>query len=1000
MQGASQWVEPVRRDLELSSRLYGRSRETHALMTAFRRAAGGATEVVLLAGPAGIGKTSLARQLCLPVSQLKGRFIAGKFDQFQRDVPFTAIALSLQDLCEQLLADEATLPKWRANIQAALGASGRVITDLVPSLERIIGPQPTLAALDPAESQNRFHLVFQNFVQVFCRREHPLVLFLDDMQWADPASLHLVSLVLSAPATEALLLIGSYRDNEVTPTHPFMQAVQELRLRSVPIESIELGALGWADIAQLLEDSLHVNTDTATPLAAAIREKTGGNPFFARQFLQQLHSSHLLEVDPEASGCRFDLTAIRAADITENVADFIAQRLRLLEPETQRVVQLAAAVGNRFDVELLARVDGKSVADTLRHLAPALRERLVVPQSGPDAALAARYEFQHDRVQQAAYALIAPPDLPALHLAIGRTMLGAANSPDKHALLFDIVNHMNQGIALIDRRAERVRVAELNHVAAARARDSTAYEVATRCCGSALELLGWDAWEEHYALTLKLHFQLAECHTLTANFDAAFRAIDDALQHARTATDRGRVQTLRTHAYLSQGDMAGAVACGLQAAQLFGLDLPDDPAEIRSQLQKEIGSIVERSSAKGIESLLELPLMPEGDRTALMSLLMHCIPPAYQVNPELFALICCKMVSLSIEHGNCTVSSKGYGSFAVLLSGVLGNFRDGDRFGKLGVELCEKLDDITVRSACYFTWAAFASHWMRPIDESIEQYAQGVKFGLQGGDHMHAAYCAARQITHLMFRGSPLPALREHAAENLELLHRLADATNPSLLRARLRLIDLLTREGMKPSLDGESFDEHAVLTALQAPAASKSLLSHLQTLRLMHRYLARDYSAAYDISQMSAALLPYSVGMITVAEHNFYQSLAIAGMYAAAPPVRREELAAKLAANQKQLRIWADSCPQNFESSWLLVEAERARLEGREADALELYDRAAASAAEQRFVHIEALAHELAMQVPWIIADATRLAGRRTAAQRAWEAWGAHARARLIDAR
>jgi predicted ATPase len=975
---------------DLAPHLYGRSRESHALSMAFRRASAGGAELVVLSGPAGIGKTSLVQQMRAPAIRQRGYFIAGKFDQLQRDVPFSAVVAAMQDLVRQLLAESKPQTRaWRDAILAAVGRNGRVITEVVPALERIIGPQPPLPALEPAESQHRFNLVFQNFLRVFCGENRPLVVFLDDLQWADAASLRLITLLLSAPGTESLLVIVSCRDNEITATHPFMLAIKELERRAVPVDTMPLTPLGWSDILQLVGDLLHIDPQIVAPLAQTIREKTGGNPFFIRQFLQKLHTDGLLTFDVATQTYCYDLAAIRAAAITEDIADLIAQKISRLDAETRRIVSSGAAIGNRFELQTLASVCACTPERATELLSAAVRENLLVNAHTP-----ALYAFQHDRIQHAAYALIPVSARPALNLAIGRTLLAAAGE-DVSGVLFEIVNHMNQGIALIDNRGERLRLARLNLLAATRARNSTAYDLATRACTSAIELLGWDAWSENYALAFEAHLRLAESQALMADFEGAFRSLDAALPHVHAPADRGRLQTARTHTFLSMGDMTGAVECGREAARLFGLDLPERPEMVRDQLQKEIASIIAWSNEHSIESLLELAPMKDPDRVALMSLLMHCIPPAYQVNPELFALICCKMVSLSIEHGNCPMSAKGYGSFAVILSGIVGNLRDGDRFGKLGVDLCVRLHDETVRSACHFTWAAFASAWVRPIDESIEQFREGVRWGLQSGDHPHAAYCAARAVTHMMFRGTRLAAAEDATNEALQLLNRLGDVANVSLLRPRQRFIEWLRSEAPAPTLDSTTFDESALLKDMQAANASKSMLSHFHALRIMQRYMAGDYADALRISRQSADLLVYSTGMLTIAEHVFYQSLTITALCREAP-ARREELVTQLDANVRQLKVWADSCPHTFESLYFVVCAERARITGDAAQASELFDRAIARAHESRFVHIEALANELALQ-SCDPADARRATALRMAAVTAYEAWGATHKARAL---
>ena len=968
--------------------LYGRSRETHALSMAFRRAAAGSAELVVLSGPAGIGKTTLVQQMRAPAVQ-RGYLITGKFDQLQRDVPFSAIVAALQDLARQVLTEpQAQTRAWRDAIVGAVGSSGRVITDVVPALERIIGPQPPLAPLEPAESQNRFNHAFQGFLQVFCRENRPLVVFLDDMQWADPASLRLLISLLSAAGTHSLLIVASCRDNEVGATHPFALAIKELERRAVPVHTIPLMPLGWADIAQFISDSFRVDGDAAGPLAETLREKTGGNPFFLRQFLQKLQAEGLLTFDAGRGTCHYDLARIRALAITENVADLIAQKLGRLEQATQRVVAFGAAIGNQFGLDVLASVAECTPARARQLLGAAVRDNLLVaPESADDSAASGRYTFQHDRVQQAAYALVPAAARPALNLKIGRTLLTSAGE-DTSALQFEIVNHMNQGIALIESRAERLRLAKLNLSAATRARNSTAYDLATRACRSAIELLGWDAWEENPALAFEAHLRLAECQTLLADFEGAFATIDNALPHVRATADRGRLLTVRTHTYLSMGDMTGAVACGRQAAQLFGLDLPEQPELVRERLRKEMGEIIAWSATHEIESLLDLPQMPDPDRVVLMSLLMHCLPPAYQVNPELFALICCKMVSLSIEHGNCPMSAKGYGSFAAILSGIVGNFRDGDRFGKLGVDLSERLNDVAVRSACHFTWACFASAWVRPLDESIAVFREGARWGLASGDHPHTGYCAALAIAHVLMRDTPLAATRAQAAEALKLIEHISDATNINLLRSRLHLIDWLQQPGAARSLDAQDFNEAATLYELQATSVSKSMLAHFQSMRVMHRYFAGQFDEAWQLSKQLDELLVFVPGMMTVVEHAFFQCLSAAACWNDAPASERAALAAAFEVRLPALESWARHCPENYLPLYLTASAEHARVRGDTA-AGELYERAIVTAQSSRFPHVEAIACELAMR-HWRGRDAARAAALRERAMAAYLTWGA----------
>src|SRR5688572_28335671 len=453
---------------EPPQKLYGRTAETGMLLASFERVARGGVEPVTVAGQPGIGKTSLVQEIYQPITRQRGYFVSGKFDLLQQNVPFSALVTALQDLVQQLLTEgPEEIAAWRAAIEAAVHPNGQLIVDVVPALELIIGPQPRAPELEAVEAQNRFHLAFQNFVQLFCKKSHPLVLFLDDMQWADPASLNLITRIVSARATESLLLVLTYRDSEVAASHPFMLAVKEQTKQGVPVQAIELEPLDVPEVAELVADTLRQDAAAAMPLAEIVQQKTGGNPFFMRQFLQALYGAQLISFDSQAKRFRYDVAAVKGAAITENVAELLATKLQRLPADTQRTLRVAAVIGSRFDLRLLANVQQQSAATTDESLRPAIEAGLIAPLAGLESLDAdafqsplvyGRFAFRHDRVQQAAYVTLPEAERPALHLAIGRAGLAMTPATELESRLFDIVGHLNAGRALIGDEAERLRL--------------------------------------------------------------------------------------------------------------------------------------------------------------------------------------------------------------------------------------------------------------------------------------------------------------------------------------------------------------------------------------------------------------------------------------------------------------------------------------------------------------------------------------------------------------
>jgi predicted ATPase/C4-dicarboxylate-specific signal transduction histidine kinase/tRNA A-37 threonylcarbamoyl transferase component Bud32 len=952
---------------EPPQKLYGRTAEAKTLLASFERVARGGVETITIAGQAGIGKTSLVQEIYQPVTGRRGYFVSGKFEQLEQNVPFSAFVGALRELVQQLLTEsEEEIAAWRERIREAVEPNGQLIVDVVPELALIIGPQPRVPELEALEAQNRFYLAFQNFVQVFCKREHPLVLFLDDMQWADPASLNLVGLIVAARATESLLLVLTYRDTEVSATHPFMLAVKEQAKQGVPVHSIELKSLGVAEVAEFVADTLHQDRATAAPLAEIIHQKTGGNPFFMRQFLQALHGKGLIKFDGAKRAFLYDAEAVREAAITENVAELLAAKLQRLPVATRATLRTAAVIGGRFELRVLATVQGLSAAETDASLRPAIEDGLIVPLTGLESLdsdgqsplVYGRFAFRHDRVQQAAYALLFESERPTLHLGIGRALLAVTPPAELDGRLFDVVGHLNHGRELIRDEAERRRLAELNRRVGMKARDSTAYSLAVRSFRTAVELAGPRAWQQEYAAQYDTHRRLAEALGLTADAAEALPVIDTALQHATSLVDRASLSAVRTNVLQMLGRLPEALACGRAAAREFGIDLPDQPEQVRAMLQREIQFIRERSKAIGIDKLLDLPPMQDPGTITLMGLLSHCLPAAYQSDQESYALLCCAMLRLSLEHGNCGLSARAYGSFGALLSGVLAEYEDAYRFTKVGVDLAHKLGETSILSGVYMLHGVFAAHGVDPIDASIPVFERSIEFGLQTGDHLHAGYSVARRLTHLQFRGMPLNEFRADAEAGLELLRRLNDTTNQEFVEVRLKLVDWL--RGERPGGSKLAIDEADLAAAIHA-RGNRSVESDWYMVLTAQRYFAGDFQGAYEIARIAAGLQTFTAGYATRGEHALFYALSITALYADAPAAQRAEFDAELVPLRKQLARLAGLCAANHEHMQLLVEAECARLAGARIEAADLYDRAIAAARQQAFLNVEALACDLA---------------------------------------
>lgn len=964
----------VRRAFEPIGTLYGREAELERLLECYADAARGGRRGVLVTGPAGVGKTQLVHEAGAAIVRERGRFLGGRFER-NHDAPFSALATAFDELMRMRLMDsEEQLARSRRTILEAVGDNGRVLTGILPSLEPVIGEQPPVPELDALESHNRLVLTFVDFVRAQCSADRPLVLFLDDLQHADQASLDLTMTLLTASRIEGLLVIMACRDvdDSTGVCDALLRSIEAHRRRGASVEPLAVEPLSEPTTRSLVADMLQASEETAAPLASAVWRKSAGNPFFVNKLLQTLHEQDAIYFSPHANRFAFNLERVEATEITDNVVELLVANLARLPGDVREILRIAAAAGRSFSIEIVAEVAGRDTRTISDLLDAAATEDFIVPQSRPELLspqqldsplIHRRYAFVHERVRSAAYSLIPHARVPETHLGIGRA-LERRNGDRRDDILFDIVHHLNAGADAIHDPAERLALADLDLAAARKARSSAADGIARHCLERAISLLGEEGWAEHADRLHEAHALLAECLMLGARFDEALATAAVAARHARSTLERARISTQMVTICTAMGRMQDALAHGVATARELGFAIPDTTADIEHGARNEFDTIAAAITARSIEDLAELPEMRHPEQTALMGVLMHCLPAAIQTSFHLFALLCCRMVTLSLEHGNCATSAKGYGSLAVVLSGMFGRYEDADRFARLGAGLAERYADAPGRSAANLMWAMFASAWVRPLEESLEIYDRSVSHGLREGDLMHAGYAAARRTTHECFMGRPLPEVRANAERNLALLRELDDRVNGDLLVPRIQLMKWLQDELPEAeTLNGPGFDEHRFHDAVAA-TGNVSMVSHFAIVCLMHRYLGGDFRGALEWARESERALAGSPGMLVVAEHSLFTSLTACALLADAAADERAELEGMLATHSSQLARWAEICPANFEHMRLLVEAEQARLAGDPWLATQRYDGAIAAADRQASLSIEGIAAELAARM------------------------------------
>jgi PAS domain S-box-containing protein len=939
--------------LVISERLYGREREVETLLASFDRVVkSGTPELVLVSGYSGIGKSSVVNELHKVLVPPRGLFASGKFDQYKRNIPYSTLAQAFQSLARWLLAkSDAELGVWREAFRETLGPNGRLMTDLVPEMKLIIGEQPPVSELPPQDAQRRFQLAFRRFIGMFARAEHPLVLFLDDLQWPDAATLDLLEDLLTGSELRHLILIGAYRNNEVNAAHPLMRKLDKIKTAGGKVNELTLGPLAREHLGQLIVDALRCESERSAPLAQLVHEKTGGNPFFAIQFISSLAGERMLTFDHDAVRWSWNLDRIRTMAYADNVADLMIGKLIRLPPETQTALQHMACLGNLAETTTLSIVLGTSEEQVDAALWESLRQELVEHLHGS-------YKFIHDHVHEAAYSLIPETSRAEMHLHVGRLLAAHTSLQKREETIFDIVNQLNRGVALITSREEREQLAELNLIAGKRAKTAVAYASALTYLITGAALVGEDCWERRRDLIFQLELHRAECELQTGEMTLAEQRLVALSPRAANVVERAAVTCLLAEVYFILQRLDRGITQCLECLRQAGLEIPSQPTE--EQIQAAYNRVWSRLDGRAIEILVELPLMTDAASRATVDVLARVAQLVF-FNKNLCFLILCAAVDLSLTHGNCDSSCYVYEYFGLLVSWHFGNFEAGLRFGRVGQELVERKGLRRFAATVRLIFATQVS-WAKDVRSSIDLIRSVFELANETGDRNAAVGSWTHLVSSLLVTGEPLHEAEKEAEAGLEISRRAGhilyiNVTN--VQAAFIRNLRGLTREF--GSFDDDQFDERRTEGYFASQPDQPTFECWYWIHRLQARFFAGDYAAALGASIRAKDLLWAMQYFIEVVEYEFYSALTQAAVWDLHTADERRQHVDTLAAHQRQLEEWARRCPENFENRAALVAAEIARIDGRDRDAMRFYQQAIQSAHTSRFVQNEALAYERA---------------------------------------
>lgn len=970
-------------------RLYGRDEQSKVLWEAWDRVLKGNVELVLVTGPGGIGKSALVQELLWALPAAGGRLAASKFDQLGANAPYEGIRRVLASLVQQCLAMPfRPLHELKPRLSKVLGTSGRVLTEIAPELEQIIGVQPEVPPLDGLQAHNRLSLLLCEFLRAMTAPEHPLVLFFDDLQWADITSLRTLQQVLSDRQGRHLLVIAAYRDAEIAPGHVLPGIIDQLSRGGCSVQSLPLGPLSAQDSHYLVAETLSAPPEEIAPLAELAHRKTGGNPFFLAQFLRSMNENGLLQFSPQLSRWEYHLEAIADQVAPDNVLEFLVERLHKMPPETQGALALAAVIGFEFDHPLLSLLLEQSLSQTSTALRFALVDEIILPikrgyrllgvtdlvsePSSPDGDMSdtvdmpsfeVSYRFQHDRIQQAAYSLIDPAYRAEVHLRVGRLLRQqlAGNTGD---LLFDVVRHLNLGAVHIVDSAERLALARMNQSAAKKAKAKSAYAMAAQLLGMGLSLFDDAQWQSEPSLWFDMTLEKADCLQRNAEYGQAEALLNQLDAAATGPLQRARIGSERVEVVQATGQFARSVTVGLAALASLGTVLPDHGPELDRALETELDAIIAQLAERPVSELATLPELVDPVRLIELELLSRLDAPAFAVNRTLSALITAKHVSLSLRYGNARGSVVGYMAMATLLVRMRSKYSEALRLGELALLINARYHSLEFEARLRYLFGSLLP-FVRPLQESISQLQRAFEVGSTFGD-LQAYMAALFLIFFRILHGEPVEQVAEESERILNLLvGRINNNLAISVTRLGFQTAKCVAgRTRGSTSLSDEKFNEDLELSEEKLKALPSGRLWYYAVKLLLRLVFSEeegeDRSALWALAEHGMESVPAAAGAYIIADYLFLYCLAGLQRAAVVDPETRRAILARIAPHREKITAWAASCPANFACKREFILAESLRIEGNKLAATEAYDRAIDLAAQGGFPMYSALAAEM----------------------------------------
>lgn len=962
----------------IPQKLYGREKEIKELIESFDRIREGSAQILLIAGSPGVGKSALVNEISDSIKQKNGYFLFGKFEQFQNDIPYSTIIQSLDKFIKQLLVEPSSeLKKWKERILKCVGNNGQVIIDVIPTLELIIGKQPEVPQLGAIETQNRFNLVFGNFMKIIATEEHPLVMFIDDLQWADSASLNFMKMMMMDKSNKYLLVIGAYRDNDPNLLRPIMSWMYEIIQGGTKIKTIDLKVIERKDIKLLLQDTLvglEQDLSDIEELSDCIYSKTQGNPFFVKQFLRSLYDFKHLWFEYNLMKWCFNTEEIRKMNITENVIDLLDSKIKMLKPSAIEYLKYGACMGNEFDLKTLVLVNDKNGESILNSLKEAVKIGLIYDlHNNRESDLMKadiKFKFVHDRVQQAVYSIISDDEKCSIHLQLGQLYLKNYAEFNKSEQLFETVRQLNAGSIIITDKFEKVKLAELNLKAGIAAKQSSAYYSAYTYFNEGIKLLAnSNGWQEFYDITLQLYSEITEASYLISNYNKMDKFAAVVLENAKTLMDKVNVYRVKIEASQAQLNVQEALDTALSVLKLMGIDIKANPTkEDVDEVFEEVWNIVKEIKP---ENLVKLPEMKDEVMLGAMQILLGSTSAAYKIAPMVMNIAVCKMVELSIKFGDSPFSPGAYSLYGLALCSYITNIELGDKLeeyidlayklGKINVDIVEKPNMKPSKVIVLDVNNSSVNEWKESLRDTLKPLMDGYLAGIENGNFEYAGYCLMNYNKHSLYSGKELNIVEDDIKKNIIKLQKIKQGFSVNWVFIFGQIVQNIQGKSKDPiKLTGDFCDEDEMILILEDIGDMLGLV-FLYLGKMRVNYIFGSYFSAIQYGKKVEENLAGASATIDIAVYYFYDSLSRLAVHFTL--AKEEQIAnlTRIRKNQELIKAWAKLAPMNFMHKFYLVQAELCKVTGNFNEARECYDKSIKLARENEYLNDEALAYELA---------------------------------------